>query len=400
MSAERHNRPLKLVVIDSREDTAHTIRSHFADAGIRLIGEAEDLRAGTRMVRGLMPDIVLLEMPSNEVSQTLEIVQRFRVEQPDTAIILSSHEVSPQVILESMRSGAQEFVSRPVDPQELTKAFAHLRRVLERTISSGRRRSTIVSLFSTKGGAGGSLISANLAVALAHRADTRVALVDLNTQMGDLSLMLDVKSRYTLSDTAGGSTLEEAELRSMLTTHNSGVSLLSAVSTPEDGQKVERNHLVEVFGLLNTMFDYVVVDVERHIDDRTLEVLDLSDRILLVSTLSLPSVRNAKRYFELFRRLEIDDSKFELVVNRHNTKKSGLRIRDVEGTVGLDVSWLVPNDYQVANHSIDAGVPLVIGAPRSKIAQSFHEYADALAESLTTENEAEAVAAAPDPVTS
>ena len=395
MSAESQKRPLKLVVIDSHEDTAQTVRSHFADAGIRLVGETDDLKAGMRMVRGLMPDLLLLEMPPNEVSRTLEAIQRVRAELPDTGIILSSHEVSPKVILESMRSGAQEFVSRPVDPQELTKAFDHVRKMFERTVSSGRRRSTIISLFSSKGGVGGSLLSANLAVALAHRTDTRVALVDLNFQMGDLSLMLDVKSRYTLSDTAGGTALEESELRSMLTAHNTGVSLLSAVQTPEDGQKVERNHLVEVFGLLNTMFDYVVVDVERHIDDRTLEVLDLSDRILLVSSLTLPSIRNAKRYFELFRRLEIDERKFELVVNRHNTKKSGLRIRDLEGTVGLDVSWLVPNDYQVANHSIDAGVPLVVGAPRSKMAKSFHEYVDALIEAVEAETESDAVTTAP-----
>ena len=398
MSAENARRPLKLVVIDSHEDTAHTVRAHFADAGIRLIGESGDLKTGARMVRALMPDLLLMEMPRNQASQTLEAIQRFRADQPNTGIILSSHEVSPNVILESMRAGAQEFVSRPVEANELAKAIDHVRRIFARASSAQRRRSTIISLFSSKGGAGASLLSANLAVALAQRTEARVALVDLNTQMGDLSLMLDVKSRYTLSDTAGGSTLEEGELRSMLTAHNSGVSLLSAVATPEDGQKIERNHLADVFALLNAMFDYVVVDVERHIDDRTLEVLDLSDRILLVSALNLPSIRNAKRYFELFRRLEIEESKFELVVNRHNTKKSGLRIRDLEGTVGLNVSWLVPNDYQVANHSIDAGIPLVIGAPRSKIAKSFHDYVDSVIASAEVETESDTVAAA-DPVT-
>jgi pilus assembly protein CpaE len=400
MSVEDYKRQLKLVVIDSQEDTAQTIRSHFADAGIRLVGETIDLRAGLRMVRGLMPDLLLLEMPANQVTQTLEAIQRVRAEQPHTGIILSSYEVSPNVILESMRAGAQEFVSRPVDPTELGKAFDHIRKMFEHVVSTRTRRSTVISLFSSKGGVGGSMVSANLAVALAQRTEARVALIDLNFQMGDLSLMLDIKPRYTLADTAEGSALEEGELRSMLTAHNSGVSLLSAVASPEDGEKVERNHLVEVFGLLNTMFDYIVVDVERHIDDRTLEVLDLSDRILLVSSLSLPSIRNAKRYFELFGRLDIDETKFELVVNRHNTKKGGgLRIRDLEGAVGLKISWLVPNDYQVANHSIDAGVPLVSGAPRSKIAKSFHDYVDALVEAVEAETESDAATTAPNTVT-
>jgi pilus assembly protein CpaE len=169
--------------------------------------------------------------------------------------------------------------------------------------------------------------------------------------------------------------------------------LLTATASAEEGQKVDRNHLVEVFGMLGSMFDYVIVDAERHLDERTLEVLDLSDQVLLVATLSLPSIRNAKRYFELFRRLEMDESKFELVVNRYNNKKSGLRIRDLEGAVGLKVSWLIPNDYQVANHSIDAGVPFMIGTPRSKLAKSFEEYAEKLTAGIATSKESDTVPA-------
>lgn len=379
MSSESNNRVWKLVVIDSHQDTAEIIRTHFADSGIRVIGEAQDLKSGLRMVHGLMPDVVIVEMLSGEISETLEAVQRLRLDQPDTAIILTSHEISTQVILDSMRSGAQEFVARPVVPKELKKALDHLRWTLRNREPRQTRRRSTISVFSCKGGAGGSLVATNLAVALAQFPGTSVALVDLSTQLGDLSLMLDLKPRYTVADTAGGSSLEEGELRSMLTRHGSGVMLLSAVASPEDGQKIKRGHLVDMFGLLKSMFTHVVVDVERHIDDRTLEVLDLSDRILLVSTLHVPSIRNVKRYVDLFSRLEIEDRKFELVVNRHNTKKSSLRIKDLEETVGLKASWFIPNDYQTANHSIDAGVPFIIGAPRSKIAQSFQEYAASLA---------------------
>ncbi len=392
MSLDSQKRPLKLVVIDSQESTAEMIKVHFADKGLRLVGEAADLKAGLRLVRGLLPDVVLLEV-QDDADKALEAVQRIRTELPECGIILSSDRVSPDLILNSMRAGAQEFVGRPVEAAELEKAIDHLRKLLGQIVPSGRRRSCTISLFSTKGGAGSSTLATNLAVALAQNPGTRVALVDLNFQMGDLSLMMDVKPRYCLVDLHGSTGLDEREVRSLLTAHNSGVMLLSATNSPEDGQKVERNHMVEVFGLLSTMFDYVIVDADRHLDDRTLEVIDLSDRVLLVSTLSLPAIRNAKRYFELFRRLEMDEGKFELVVNRYNNKKSGLRIRDLEGAVGLEVSWLVPNDYQVANHSIDAGVPLMIGTPRSKLAKSFEEYADKLTSTVEASKEPESVPA-------
>jgi pilus assembly protein CpaE len=394
MSFESPRRPLKLVLIDSHEKTAETIKEHFTDKGVRLVGEAGDLKAGLRLVRGLLPDVVLLEMPA-EAEQALEAVQRIRAELPECGIIISSNEVSPDLILSTMRAGAQEFVSRPVAVEDLEKAIEHLRRLLGTTPPSSRRRSNTIALFPTKGGVGTSLLAANLAVALAQRPETRVALVDLNFQMGDLSLMLDLKPRYTLADLHGSSSIDEGAVRSMLASHSSGVMFLAAASYAEDGHKVERNHMIETFGVLNTMFDYVIVDTDRHLDERTLEVLDLSDRVLLVATLSLPSVRNAKRYHELFRRLEMDNHKFELVVNRYNNKKSGLRIRDMEGAVGIDVSWLVPNDYQVANHSIDAGVPLVLGATKSKLAKSFEEHAEKLVAAVESHAEADSAITTP-----
>ncbi len=396
MSLDSQKRPLKLVLIDSDEKTAKTIKENLADKGVRLVGEADDFKAGLRLVRGVLPDVVLLEMPA-EGDKAIEAVQRIRSELPECGIILSSHQVSPDLILGSMRAGAQEFVGRPVDPVELEKAIDHLRRLLGQIVPANRRRSTTISIFATKGGVGSSLLATNLAVTLAQRPGTRVAVVDLNFQMGDLSLMLDVKPRYGLADLHGSTTLDEREVRSMLSAHNSGVMLLTATNSPEEGQKVERTHVVEVLGLLGTMFDFVIIDADRHLDERTVEVLDLSERVLLVTSLSLPAVRNAKRYYDLFRQLEMNEDKFELVVNRYNNKKSGLRIRDLEGAVGLQVSWLVPNDYQVANHSIDAGVPLMIGAARSKLAKSFEDYVETLASIQEASKEPDAVPA-PAPV--
>jgi pilus assembly protein CpaE len=138
------------------------------------------------------------------------------------------------------------------------------------------------------------------------------------------------------------------------------------------------------------------VDVGRDIDERTLEVLDLSDHILLLSTLNLPSIRNVKRYFDLFSRLEIEPQKLSLVVNRYGKKKFGLGIRDLQSAVGLEVSWVVPNDYQAMSHSIDAGIPLVIGAARSKIAKSFQEYADQVVEMTASPSHSDSLASTSD----
>ena len=372
-------RNVKLVIIDSDVEMVRMIKTHLTDKGIRVAGEATNLKAGMRLIRGVQPNLVLIEVPAEDPDETLEAVREIRAELPDCGIILSSEAASPQLILTGVRAGAQEFVTSPVVPEELETAIEHVRGRLERRTAPGRRRGKVITLFSSKGGSGCSMVATNLASALERRAGNRVVLVDLHFQLGDLELMLDVRPRYGLADVIGGATLEEAQLRSVLTPHSSGLFLLTVAGSPEDGQKVERPHLSDVFGLLSNMFEYVVVDMERHIDERTLEILDRSEHILLVSTLNVPSVRNTKRYLELFRRLEIDTTKLEVVVNRYDTKKGGVNVRELEKTVGVGASWLIPNDFQVVSDSIDAGVPFVFGAPNSKVGRSFQDFATRIA---------------------
>ena len=376
MTAANSNRRHTLIVIDSEPPTRSNVKRWMGEQGVRVIGEADNTKVGLRLVRGLQPDVVLLELPAG-ASQTMEVIKRMREELPDTRIILSSHETSPQMILTCIRAGAHEFVARPIEQGELDKAFDHIRKLLERTFTTRRRRGKVLSVFSTKGGIGATSFVANLGVALAAHPDTKIVLVDLSFQMGDLGLLLDQPTRYSLTDALDEGVIDEAKLRTTLSQHSSGVHVLTVAASPENGEEITRDHMVELFGTLNTMFDYVVVDVGRHLDDRTVEVLELSKAILIMSTLDLPTIRNVSRYLNIFDRLKLERERMHLIINRFH-KKSRLSLKDLETTVGLDVFWTIPNDFQPMSLGIDGGTPAVIEAPRSKVARSFIDLAGCL----------------------
>lgn len=170
----------------------------------------------------------------------------------------------------------------------------------------------------------------------------------------------------------------------MLVQHTSGVYLLTVVSNLEIAEEINRHHIVELFGTLSTLFDYVVVDVGRHLDDRTVEVLELSQAILLMSSMDLPTNRNVSRYLDIFDRLKIDRDKMHLVVNRFH-KKGRITPGDIEEALQMDVFWKIPNDFQPMSLAIDGGTPAVIEAPRSKVARSFFGLADCLCDVLEEE---------------
>jgi len=384
MSSDNGNRTLRLILIDSDRRARSYIKRSFTEKSVRIIGEADDIKSGLRLIRGLQPDVVLIELPEN-ASETMEAVKKLRSEQPGTGIILSKHDPSPHLILSGMRAGAQEFVGRPVDAPELERALDRVRRLTSAVGPNRRNNGLVISVFAGKGGIGATSAAANLAVALSDGGEAKAVLVDLSFQMGDLGLMLDRPAKYSLPDALTEGKLDESKLRSVLSQHDSGVSLLTAAASPEIGEEITRHHVVELFGLLHTMFDFVVVDIGRQLDDRIVEVLELSDVILMLTTLEVPAIRNTSRYLEIFERLELDRDKIRLVVNRFQ-KKAAISIKNVESALGMEVFWKVPNDFAQMRMGIDGGTPVVMKTSRSKLAKSFQQLADCLYEdSVETE---------------
>ena len=392
MAAPKINRSLRLVIIDSDKSTKSYIRRCVGDKGVRIIGEADDIKSGLRLVRGLQPDVVLLELPSNS-AQTMETIKKLKTDLPDAGIILSSHESSPQLILSCIRAGAQEFITRPIDEIELDKAIEHLRGLNEKSTGSSKKRGTILSVFASKGGVGATTMATNLGVALASRPDTRTVLVDLSFHMGDLGLMLDEPPRYSLTDAIDNGVLDESKLQSIMSQHSSGVFLLTAVTSPEISDEITSDHMGELLGTLSTMFDYIIVDIGRHLDDRTVEVLEISDEILLMSALDIPTVRNVSRYLDIFERLQIEESKIRLIANRFQ-KKTQIGLKDLESAVGMETFWAIPNDYAPISMGINGGNPAVLEAPRSKVAQSYKDLAEHLCELHPSQSSPESIEAA------
>jgi pilus assembly protein CpaE len=380
---------MRLVVIDSDRRTRIYVERCLGENGVRIIGEAEDVSSGLRLVRGLHPDAVLMELPAN-ASETVEAIQKIREELPDTGIILSSYESSPQLILSCVRAGAQEFLSRPIDTSELQKAMEHIRKLAERSVGRARHRGTILTVFSGKGGVGTTSVVANLGVALANRGDARTILVDMSFQMGDLGLMLDQPPRYSLPDAFDGEALSETKLQSVMSQHGSGAYVMTVAASPEIAEGITRHHVAALLGTLTNMFDYIVVDVGRHLDDRTFEALEISDAIMMMSMQDVPTIRNVSRYLEIMDRLEVERDKIKLLINRYQ-KKNRLTLRDVEAALDLETFWAIPNDFHPVSLGIDGGVPAVIEAPRSKVAQSFKDLADSVCDTFGTQSLSEDV---------
>lgn len=364
-----------VLVIDGDERSLTALKSHLAaipTAGI--VGEAPEIQAGLKLVKQLKPALVIMHL--HPVEEALLAVEKIRTEHPLTTVFLMGSDQGAEVILRAMRAGASEFLSRPVSGSDLGAAMKKLGSRIQPDSAGPLQSGKVVTVFSNKGGVGTTTIATNLAVSLAKETGEQVVIADLDLQLGDVTMFLNMKPRYTIVDVVSrGPNLDPSSVHSALAKHESGVYVLGEPARPEDADTISPDQLGQVLNHLRQMFPYVVVDTTHTFEDRAIEVLDVSDLILLVVLLDLPNIRNVQRCLDVFDRLPgYGAGKVKLLVNRYMPDLQ-IGVPQVERTLKSDVYWKIPNDYGRVINAINTGTPLVSMEGDSAVSTSFRELA-------------------------
>jgi Flp pilus assembly CpaE family ATPase len=235
----------------------------------------------------------------------------------------------------------------------------------------------ILTVFSTKGGVGKTVIAVNLAVCLAQKKGLKTILADFDLQSGDVGVMLKLQPQRTIYDCLTTINQLEAEtLSEFLTPHSSGLNTLQAPVEPALADLISSTHVKQILKAAKNRAEFVIVDTPPFFNDNVLATLDLSDIVLLVVTMDVPSVKNVKLCLETLRLLGYPPQKIKLAINRADADV-GLRQAEVEKALGLKASLVLPNEPGVIL-SVNNGVPMVSGSPRSPIARAIRGFVEEL----------------------
>ena len=85
-----------------------------------------------------------------------------------------------------------------------------------------------------------------------------------------------------------------------------------------------------------------------------------SNKLFIISEMTVPGLRHAKQLVEAVRERLGDGPKPQVIINRFVQKmfSSGLRKGDIEQVLGDAFACCIPNDYGLVREAIDRGVPL------------------------------------------
>ncbi|HEY7243280.1 MAG TPA: response regulator receiver protein [Xanthobacteraceae bacterium] len=278
---------------------------------------------------------------------------------PPVVVITQAFDENVARTLLQMR--AADFLIKPVSPVELVRTCA---RVAKGSSRAETTEAQILTFLPAVGGAGVTTLAVQSAMMLLNsgqRGKSSTCLVDLDFQHGACADYLDLEPRLELGEIEDRpERLDRQLLEVMLSHHPSGLAVVAAPNRPAEMRSFDPDVVTRLLDMVSSHFDHVVFDMPRTWFSWTDSVLLGSNKLFIVSELTVPGLRHAKQLVEAVRERLAGGPKPEVIINRFRQRmfSSGLRKSDVEQVLGEAFAACIPNDYSLVREAIDRGVPL------------------------------------------
>jgi pilus assembly protein CpaE len=325
------------------------------------------------------PDLVIVDA-RNDALAAMSTIERLRAQAPGAGIFAIALTADPDLILQSMRAGANEFFIFP--PSEETFHGALRRTAARRESSLGARPASTMVFFGAKGGAGTTTVSVNCGVEIARLSGRSTLIVDLKSGLGEVALFLGVRPRYTLLDALDNlHRLDREFLRELVVKHKSGLEILGGSEQFDRPGATDGSAIEELLRLLTRQYEYIIVDAGSQINSCTVTALYAADSLYLVANPDVPSIRNAQRLLDRVRQLGAGGERVRVLMNRA-AEPFPIPPKQIEHALGHPIHHTFPSDYRTVSTALNSGVPLSL-AGGSDIAAQFDQFTRRLLDPAT-----------------
>lgn len=373
--------PAKILVVDDDPNVQRLLQYTLKQEGYEVV-TASDGAEGFRLWGQENPSLILLDVMLPKLDG-YQVAAKIRAEEGQTShvpIIMLTAEREVEQKVRGLRAGADDYLIKPFHPAELlARMKSLLARFAPRDTLVGRPPlGRVHAYYGAKGGVGTTTIAINAAIALHRELGRKVCLVDGNLQFGDHRVFLDLGlDRKSIVDIVSAPHIDGDLVKQVLVRHDSGIDLLLAPPSPEVAELVTPAHMPQVLDILRGLYDYVIVDIDKKLDDINLGVLDAADTIHVVMTADLSCLKNVRLVLETIGHLGYESSKVRLVLNRSNAF-TGINVKNAEGALKRTIDHQIVNEYRGAISALNSGAPVMYTKADSLLGRSLLDFARAV----------------------
>ncbi|MDP6579582.1 MAG: AAA family ATPase [Vicinamibacterales bacterium] len=331
-----------------------------------------------------VPDLVVVDI-RGEGSQGLQSVERLRAKWSAVCIFAVAGSSEPDVILQAMRAGANEFLAWPTTgesaPRDTEGFCSALTRIVERLQAArGNAASTskTFAFFGAKGGAGTTTLAVNCAAELARVSKRPTIIIDFNPFVGEVALFLGVRPRFTLLDAADNMhRLDDQFLRELVAKHKSGLDILAGSDAMDRPNGQDGSALEELLQWIGRSHEFVVIDAGNLTNPCAEVAVFASDSIFLVANPDVPSIRNAQRVVDRMEDMGAGKDRIKVLLNR-TSERHIIAPKQIEDALGHPIDHAFQSDYGTVSAALNSGVPVAL-SKGSLLATQLVEFTRGLA---------------------
>jgi pilus assembly protein CpaE len=291
-----------------------------------------------QIVQKTRPNVIIMGFDT-DFDAAVELGPRLTAELAGLHLVAISERTDPERIRSAMRAGYREYVVLPEDAPLLRQAVHDAAYGTEQQEDLGE----VIAVVGAKGGLGATLIATNLAAELS--ALHQVCLADLDFSMGDVAAFLDLKPSSSILDLVENlHRLDSRLFKGSVAIHpGSKLQILSQPNELSPYTDLRDEDLIRILGIAAETYQYVFVDCGSHIDVATLTATTAADRILLICTPDVVSVKNAWRRLQMLEHQKIEQDTIRLVLNQWE-KGAEVSDRDIEANLKIPIAARLRKD--------------------------------------------------------
>ena len=372
---------LSAFIVDNDENTREIIKNLIQEVeNVEIADVFNTISDAYNEILKEKPNFVFVSTVNNS-QDVFGLIEKITLVNNKIKFIVMASSYDTNSVIKAMRAGAREFLPKPLIKEDFIKTVNRLKEQFSGNDSNTNCK--IITTFSNKEKIKKTSIATNLALEIANITKEKVAIVDMNFQLGDVATFLDIKPSFDISYVVKNIDGTDNNFLESTLDKYKDTSLYVLADPPymEQAKDITPEQITKLFDELRKSFSYVIVDTSNVFDGKTITVLDNTDFIMLVTIVNLPAIRNCQRCLDVFERLGYSKDKSKIVINRY-MENDEVTVEDVENTLNKKVYWKIPNNYFTIMSSINKGLPVEYINPSSNIAQSFRELATVLSDNI------------------
>ena len=326
--------------------------------------------------------IVDLKLPEMDGFQILGRLRRDpKYSHIPVIVITAQDELSEK--LKAFELGADDYLVKPFQPEELVARMGILARrgkamqmARQQTGSTSRSTTSVITVHSLRGGVGCSSIVVNLGLAFHKLWGKPTLLIDGVLTAGQVALMLDAKPGATWENLVGidAENLDEAVVGELMSAHKSGIRYIASPRYPIAADTFTNDTLHLLMEGIKASNEFVVIDTSHDFSDMTIQMLSMSNSILLVMAPEMASLRTTISAMEIYDRLGIPLDKVKICLN-NNSSSPAIKQAQLEKVLKRPIDFVLPFEAGEVNRALNFGQPFILNNPDLPICLNLEKMA-------------------------